>query len=239
MRTTLHLIYSVLYILIIVGSWRVFKTKKYPHSLWLVIIAIGLFYDNAMIGLGAHIGVGSLLQLLSIPRFIAHALFTPSLMLTGLSIAHAKSLPWARKHGAIERGIHGLVITLVVIGIIDVGSSGTLVPACAHGIVLYTQHPKPTELCSVHSYSAADFERTSTPPIAAIVTIIVLIVMGVDMAWTVRSGWVLTGSTAMFILGRAPLWVSNGCELILLSTLLISFVRHQPRIGPAPKVNVN
>jgi hypothetical protein len=228
MIAALHLTYAALYLLIVGGSWKVYRMQQYAHSHWLLIVALGLVYDNLIIGLGAQIGVHPLLELLSMPRFILHALFTPFLMLTGFSIANAKRLVWARKQGIVEGRLYGLTLLLVIIGIVQTAAEGSLVPACADGIVRYTQNLKETELCSDHIYSDTNLAHTPGPPIAPIVTILVLLAIGVVLAWKAQTGWVLVGSMAMLLVGGAPSWMNNGAELILLGTLLISFLRPHP-----------
>lgn len=62
----------------------------------LLLVIIGLVYDNLIIALGRFIGEGNTLESLSYVRFWLHALFTPTLILFAWSICFRSDFPWTK-----------------------------------------------------------------------------------------------------------------------------------------------
>ncbi|GAB3804842.1 hypothetical protein [Virgibacillus kimchii] len=80
--------------------WVLFLSRT--HGLFsltnvLLLVIIGLIYDNFIIALGRYIGEGNTLESLSYVRFWLHALFTPTLILFAWSICFKSDLSWAKK----------------------------------------------------------------------------------------------------------------------------------------------
>ncbi|MEV0355269.1 hypothetical protein AB0H71_04310 [Nocardia sp. NPDC050697] len=57
------------------------RTTRPARVRLLAVVGLGVAYDSAIIGLGAVLGAGALLETLSIGRFVGHALLTPVLVL--------------------------------------------------------------------------------------------------------------------------------------------------------------
>ncbi|MFC8228119.1 hypothetical protein [Streptomyces sp. NPDC057287] len=90
-----------------------------PHLLSGVpaLVCSALFWDNAVIAVGSLTGAGPLLESLSVPRFVAHALLTPFLVLWSLSALDRAGLRWARRT-VVRAAAVGLTVLLVAAGVL-------------------------------------------------------------------------------------------------------------------------
>lgn len=68
--------FNLLLTLALICLWR--KRKRVP-ALWMALVAFGLFYDALILSLGTVLPAGSLLQGLSLPRFVLHCGLIPLL----------------------------------------------------------------------------------------------------------------------------------------------------------------
>lgn len=92
-----------------IGLWA---RHRRSYTLIVVAVGLGLTYDNAVLGLGRWIGHGELLEALSWPRFLIHALITPLLIIVGVGAARGMRLGWAQRrsvHAAFCVGATALV----------------------------------------------------------------------------------------------------------------------------------
>lgn len=192
----------------------------------------GFFYDNFVLGMGAWVGVGHTLATLSSLRYVFHALLTPLLLLTGQYIAHANKISWALSMTS-HYIIGFIVVMLIVVGIQEHLLGYQAYPGCQpNGLMRYTQgqvfHP---ELwCEGVSYPASSQQESvdAVPPLAAIGTILVLLVMGLQVAVINGNGWLLLGSLIMCLAAAAAagrssaIWLGNGGEVVLVTFMTIT-----------------
>ncbi len=166
----------------------------------LVLVAAALTYDNAVIAVGSTLGEGQTLMVLNAGRFWAHALITPLLVVVGWRLARLTR----------PAVMAGLVAVLVAYGVYTEIVRLRLEPLRENGTLRYIN-------------AAAE-----GPPIAAIVTIVVLIVLGAIVWRRLGTPWLLLGAVAMFIaaaLGVHLVWLQNFGEAALLASLLLT-TRH-------------
>lgn len=172
---------------------------------WLVAaICLGLAYDNLVIAAGRAVGFGPALEALSTPRFWIHALLTPLLIVAGGLMAGRLGVRWAASRAAAVGGAV-LVAVLVAIGLAEDVAGLELAPEKYADLVRYTN------------------EGAGGPPIPAIVTIVVLIVLGAAVWRTAGSPWLCLGSLTMFAaaaLGNAHPWLGNLGELALQASVV-------------------
>lgn len=204
MTSAVFLIYSLIHLVLFTWATFLFIRYRHPGTVPLLIVAFGLIYDNFILFAGASIGHGDLLERLSIPRFFMHAFGTPLLMLAGLGLVIRTRAKWA---GSRWVAACVLVLTLAMIAVgVD-----------ADFVSLQLQ---PKQAADLISYGNA---ATSGPPVAPIVTIIVLILAG-GVVWKRRGGpWLLLGSIAQFAaaaLGDTFVIVGNLGEVALLAGLI-------------------
>jgi hypothetical protein len=161
------------------------------------LVCAALAYDNGCIAVGTAIGEGSLLETLNAGRFWAHALITPLMVVVGWRLARLRA----------TAALVALVAALIGYGVYT-------------EIVMLRLAPE-RELGTLRYVNAA----AEGPPIAAIVTILVLIVLGA-IIWR-RQGrpWLLVGAVVMFVAAAAGtqlVWLQNLGELALLTGLLVT-----------------
>lgn len=79
MLSALLLLTALVQLACVVLLWT--RTSRTARIWLLGVVGLGVAYDSAIIGLGAVIGEGTLLETISLGRFIGHALLTPVLVL--------------------------------------------------------------------------------------------------------------------------------------------------------------
>jgi hypothetical protein len=186
----------------IIFGWACYLAKQYkaPGAPIIAIIAAGLVYDNLIISLGVSIGQGSLLELLSLPRFYMHALLTPFMMIAVSQMAIAGGIPWAATR-PWRIGIWILVGAMILLGAFEHLINLEIVPACFDGILRYTANLHPSHFC----FEGQEAVTGSGPPIPPIVGTIVTIVIGFTLWRRNDWPWLLLGALAMFGAASVPM----------------------------------
>ncbi|WP_106399936.1 hypothetical protein [Actinocorallia populi] len=188
-------------------------------ALVVVLICLGLAYDNFAIAAGRPLGFGGTLEAVSAPRFWIHALLTPLLIVAGGLMAARLGVRWAASRPvAIAGGV--LVVVLIAIGVFEDVLELELAPETHEDLLRYTN------------------EGTAGPPIPAIVTILVLLALGVAIWRTAGSPWLCLGSIAMFAaaaLGGSRPWLGNLGELALQVSVVATLVAARTEVSP-PRV---
>lgn len=183
------------------------KLRPWPMIV-LVVVLLGLAYDNGIVGVGAAIGEGEGLERLNLIRFVLHALLTPLMLLVGRAIAvGAGASAWATKTS--ERLVLAVVVVLIAIGFVQEVLPLDLVLTAEQGTVRYAA-------------------EGGGPPVGAIITIIALIVLG----WATRraggGSTLFVGAVIMFVAagaGASSLWLSNVGELVLALAITTAALR--------------
>jgi hypothetical protein len=165
----------------IVGT-RHYARRRSWYTLLVLAVIYGLAYDNFVIGGGALMGEGDLLQALNWPRYAIHALFTPTMMIAAFGALRGAGVPWAQ-----GRAAHTVVCTLAT-ALILLGSyvdivNVHLVPQTANGVLRYVN----------------DFEFIKGPPIPAVVTIMAVLVFGGFLWRQIKWPWLFVGALLMFL----------------------------------------
>jgi hypothetical protein len=183
-----------------VASWR---QHHRTYSLIVSVVIAGLVYDNAVLGLGRWLGEGSLLEGLSWPRFLVHALVTPLLIIVGFGAARSFGLGWAQR-----RDLHAAACSLATLLV------GWGLLSEVFGLAL-----EPQRDAGVLSYGAA----STSAPVPAIATILVLVAVGAAL-WKVAGWpWLAVGALVMFVasgLGGVSPLLTNVGELALAASLV-------------------
>lgn len=175
----------------------------------LVVVALALALDNAVLGLGSVVGEGPLLAGLSVPRFVAHAVATPLLVLPVVGIAARHGVGWAT-HDRTPLAARGLAAVLVVVGVLDLLAL-ELVPILAGGVLRYR-------------------DASGGAPVGAIVTVLVALVAGTAIARRRGSIAVLVGAVVMLVgagldASREDVVVGALAELVLIACLALAVRR--------------
>ena len=212
------LLYSLAHIALFGWTLRLFLQHRHPATVPLLIVLFGLIYDNAVLAGGAWIGHGELLERLSVPRFFMHAFGTPLLMLSAIGLVRRSGVTWVRS-GLIAGGVASLTLAMIAVG----------VEADLLRLHLVAKDP-----AGVVSYGNAS---SVGPPIAPVVTILVLIAAGVIVWWHNGGPWLLAGAVAQLVaaaIGDAIVIAGNLGELALLAGLIVTDGRLSNSLEPIP-----
>lgn len=187
---------------------RLLARRPTLGAAFVLLVIVGLVYDNGVIGLGSAVGGGATLEALSWPRYVIHAFATPLLIFAAYELARRAGAGWA------HRSAWRATATLLTLGMIAYGVAFELLP-----IELVAETAD-----GVTTYVPA--EPTGTP-IPALVTALWLLVVGVAL-WFER-GWAALALASLvsivgFGLGPAlglPI-VGQVAEVILMTGLVAS-----------------
>lgn len=218
-------LYVVSHLLVTVWAIRLARVDKAPGAWIVAFIAGALVYDNLIVSLGAAIGIGPTLEILSYPRFLLHAMGTPFMLVAATQIGAAGGIRWC------ESKTWQWVMWILVVGTMAEGFFAHVVgleifPACFDGIVRYTANLSPSHFC----FEGQEAVRGAGPPIPAIVGNIVAAVVGFFLWRNNGWGWLLVGALIMFAAAAIPMSVygmapGNGGEAILMWAYVASVAR--------------
>ena len=208
--TLLFFGYFAAYLVLLIWEIRLANQHGWNTlSNMLLLVIVGLVYDNAVLALGRFIGEGNLLEGLSYPRFYMHALFTPLLVLFSLSTLKRAGIQWAFKKwvGAI---FYLITLSLILYELfIEV-----------HGLSLSANWEY-----GVLSYSNA--EASSGVPLMVVMVSIVLIISSLFVWRKQKWIWFFVATVIMFLGNAFPISLSsaaitNAFELILIVGLFFT-----------------
>ena len=206
MTSFVFLLYAAGHLALFGWALILFLRHRHPATVPLLVVTFGLVYDNALLAGGAAIGHGDMLERLSVPRFFMHAFGTPLLMLSALGLLQRSGASWSRS-ALIAASFAVLTIAMIAVGVEADLLRLELAPKATAGVVSYGN------------------TASHGPPVAPIVTIIVLIASGV-VIWRRKAGpWLLLGALVQFAaaaIGDAIVIAGNLGELALLAGLVIS-----------------
>src|SRR5690625_113715 len=172
----------------------------------LLLVIIGLVYDNFIIAFGRFIGEGNVLENLSYVRFWLHALFTPTLILFAWSIYFRTGLPSAKKR------FWKVLAYLITIGLILYELF-----ASVKGLQL-----EPNWNNGVLTYESSG---QSVGPFMVIIITIILGIVGLLLMIKFRFFWLFIGTLVMISGGILAIWIKyfpimNGLEFLFIVSLL-------------------
>ncbi|MBB2941245.1 hypothetical protein FB565_000949 [Actinoplanes lutulentus] len=176
----------------------------------LVLVILALIYDNAIVALGSTLGFGSLLEALSLPRYVTHALLVPLLIMVAVGLG--------RRYGFFAGRLLPAIFGALTVALIALGAWADIV----------TLDLEPTRYADTLRYTNA---AANGPPIPAIIAILVMIGVGAALLVRARWPWLLVGGVAMFAAagaGASILWLGNLGELALILTVWLTASRPQP-----------
>jgi hypothetical protein len=217
MSAALFPLYTLAQIALTIWGARLYVSPRSLPLLLAVLVSAGLIYDNLIIAIGAQVGIGSTLELLSLPRFVIHGLLTPALLLTGHDFAQRAGIRWVQSP-SVTRFAWGVTLVLVAAGMVQGVLTIHLQPACIDGIVRYAERISDTQVCPGVVYS--DLNARGLPPLASIVTIVIVAIQGGMVGRRMGIWALLAGAVVMFIGAAVPASrvgpvVANGAEAVL------------------------
>jgi hypothetical protein len=230
MLSALFLLYAIVHLTIWIWGWRAWSRNGRPRALFLVLFGgTLLFYDNLRIGGGRFIGQGELLEALSVPAFVWHWTMLPLLVIAAGIIARRAGLPWAQSKFAM--GSFCLVATALIALDIPKIFEFELYPVCLADTVRYSTNVGLDNLCSPDDPVITGGAGAA---LAAILTNIIVLAVGIAL-WVQRGWkWLALGSGAMFIAAGAfaqsrwSLPIANLGEILITLSLIATSLRFAP-----------
>ena len=203
LASLVHLVVAALLAALCVKVVQAWRRDRRTYSLLVTVVIAGLVYDNLVLGAGRWVGEGALLEALSWPRFVVHALATPLLVIVGFGAARSFGLRWAARRD-LHAAACSVAVVLLLWGLVTEVVGLDLRPEWAGGVL---------------SYGAA----TSATPVPAIATILVLLAFGAMLWRTCGWPWLALGAAVMFAasgLGGVSPLLTNVGELALAAALV-------------------
>jgi len=206
MSIVLYSVYTLANLALIIWGVTVWRRTRRAGTLLIVLVTLGVAYDNLILSLGNALGAGTLLHGLSIPRFVLHQLILPWLIYAGFEQARVAGHHWA-VHQASRWVV--LALTLLVVG------AGVLTRLA--GLELEAE-----VMDGVTRYVAVG---TVGPPLVSILSIGFVGVIGF-LLWR-RNGWPweFWAAVLVFVGEGVPVeWVrrglGSGFEVLFLAVML-------------------
>ncbi len=200
-------VYAVAQAALAVWAYSLWRRHPTPGALTLLLPIAAVVYDNAIVATGGLIGAGSLLQALSFPRFLGHALLTPLWTVTAVILAQ-RADALGKRAPAIVRASWWAYGFLVALGVLN-------------SVVLLRYEL--VDLPGLVSYTNAG--GLPGPPIPSILMVLTVIVCGALVTRATRWPWMLGGALFMLAAAAVPtelvgFLVSNSGEVVLAAALV-------------------
>ncbi|MEU5657129.1 hypothetical protein ABZ802_16105 [Streptomyces sp. NPDC047737] len=207
MISSVFAVLAIAQLCLAVSAARYWRTAPGLTAVVPAAVCAALVWDNGVIALGELVGAGPLLEALSVPRFVAHALLTPLLVLWSLSaVAHA-GLPWTRRKGARGAAV-GLTVLLVAAGVL-------------HDIIGLTLRTERWADTLRYTNDAA----SPVGPLPAIVTGLVVLFAGIVLWRSTGFVWLAVTAAVMVVVSGAAAQIpvlGNAAEVVLNVGLLLT-----------------
>ena len=229
MLSAIFLVFAAVHLTIWIWGWRAWSQNGRPRALFLILFGGTLLaYDNLRIGIGRFIGQGELLEALAVPAFVWHWTMLPLLIIAAGIIARRAGLGWAQSRFAMGAFcvVASILIALDVPKVFDFD----LYPTCVADTVRYSTNVGPDALCS-----PGDQVVTGGPEAAlvAIITNIIVLLVGIALWIQVGWKWLALGSGAMLISAGAfagsywSLPIANFGEIFITASLIASALHYR------------
>ena len=206
MSTILYPLYTLAHLVVAGWGIAVWRLTRRIGTLLIVLVGLGVVYDNLILSLGNSLGSGPLLLGLSVPRFVLHQLILPWLIIAGFEQAKVAGHRWAN-HRASGWITLALTLTVMVAGILTRLIPLNLEPAVMDGVTRYVA------------------VGTKGPPLVSILSIGFVGIVGL-LLWR-RNGWPweFLAAVLVFVGEGIPVeWVrrilGSGFEVLFLVAML-------------------
>lgn len=214
--TVAYFVYAAAQAALAVWAFILWRADRSVGALALLMPIATVWYDNVIIAAGSWIGAGPVLEALTVPRFVGHALFTPAWIVAAVALA-VRAGAFAGRQRVAALSSYALYGAMVVVGLLNevVFFKGELV---IEGDVTYY----------------TNVGRLFTPPPPSLTMLVVVLICGALVLWHTRWPWMLLGalpvpaSQALSGDGAAFLFINSG-EVIMSASLVatLAFIRRR------------
>ena len=212
-----YIAYGLLQAALAVWAFVLWRKDRTAGALMLLLPIATVWYDNLILGLGGVIGAGPTLEALTVPRFVGHALFTPSWIVAGVMLAtRFGAFPGRERLATIGSWV--LWAAMVVVGLINevVSFEGELVREA--DVLYYT-----------------NVGRLFTPPPPSLTMLVVVLLAGIYIAVRTRGRWpwMLLGAllvpAGQFLGEEGPMFLIVNLGEVLMSASLVATLAYVMR----------
>lgn len=207
MLTAAYIAYALAQAALALVAIRLYRARPSAGALALLLPIAAVVYDNAMVAAGSFIGDGRLLEVLSFPRFLGHALLTPIWIVAAVAfVTQAGAFRGRERAWAI--GAWALYAFAVVVGLVN--------------SVVLLRYELVLQADLVYYTNAGGLPG---PPFPSIAMTFVVIAMGVVVLRRARWPWMLAGALFMLLAAAIPVdlvgfVVSNSGEVVMAASLV-------------------
>jgi hypothetical protein len=222
---------------LLVWTFRRWREFRHPVLGVLAFLILALPYDTALVGAGRWIGAGEQLEWLSGPRFTLFALSVPLILIINASLAKLAGFRWAQPRWFLG-SVCLLATGFLVLSWRQILLFPDLYPACWADTLRYVPSVTPTQICIP---GQAGVSLPGPLPVAAILALPSMVVLGAALWWRRRWPWLFVGTLAglTFLglppatVGPIPGFLGDALNMLALVTTAVHFLRH-PRPPTAP-----
>jgi hypothetical protein len=202
----LYSLYTVAHLILAAWGIIVWRHTRRIGTLLIVLVALGVAYDNLILSLGNVLGSGALLLGFSVPRFVLHQLVLPWLIVSAFEQAKVAGHGWANRSAS-----RGIILALTVV-VIALGVLTRLVPL----------ELEPQIMDGVTRYIAVG---TVGPPLVSIVSIGFVGIVGLSLWRKEGWSWEFLATVLVFVGEGIPVeWVrrglGSGLEVLFIAAML-------------------
>lgn len=164
----------------IYGSLKI-RGRFTVYALLTLIVVYGLAYDNLSVAAGAILREGDLLRALNVPRYLIHALTTPTMIISAFGALRLTGSKFAQSK--LWHTVTCVVATLLIaLGSYENIFKLTLAPEVENGVTRYIN----------------TFELFKGPPIPAVTTVILALIFGIVLWKNAKFPWLFIASALEF-----------------------------------------
>ena len=175
-----YILYAILNFAILLYGINAWRVKRRWTTGLLLLVSLGLVWDNLVLSLGIWMEAGDLLSALSMPRFWMHQLFLPWVIIASFVQVRDLGIGWAARPGWLKL-LTGFTLLLMMAGVMTRIAGVTFAPEVMDGVTRYVAH------------------GVSGPPLVSIVSIGFVLVMGIFIWRKAGIPWVFVASLLVFI----------------------------------------
>jgi hypothetical protein len=164
----------------IYGSFKI-RGRFTVYAVLTLIVVYGLAYDNLSIAAGAILAEGDLLRALNIPRYLIHALTTPTMIISAFGALRLTGSKFAQSK--LWHTVTCVVVTLLIaLGSYENIFKLTLAPEMENGVTRYIN----------------TFDLFKGPPIPAVGTVILVLIFGILLWKNTKFPWLFIAAALEF-----------------------------------------
>jgi hypothetical protein len=184
MAAFLYPIYTVATLGLALWGVSLFQQSHQISTILLIIVLVGMTYDNLIVSAGRLIDEGALLKFLNRLRFLFHNLFVPLLIVVAVKLACNAGVAWA-SNPIVCKGCWAIATGMVAFGLLSDFRQLELTPTTFAGTLRY----KP---------------KSCGAPILTILTALLVAVAGFYIWQETQWLWMFVGTLVMLFGNALP-----------------------------------